>query len=134
MTDLFLCMMATIARPSRQEVVKLFTLTPGYLCVVRLAHRSSASFAVTFSPWPITMSEICSGINTTVKQTTKLQGEKTVRFYAVSEHNTGIRFNQRIVLPKSTHVRSMCTANSTVHPEVEATASNDKILSNTSLK
>lgn len=32
---LFLCMMATIASPSLQDVVKLLTLTPGYLWVVR---------------------------------------------------------------------------------------------------
>uniref|UniRef100_A0A182TZC3 Uncharacterized protein n=1 Tax=Anopheles melas TaxID=34690 RepID=A0A182TZC3_9DIPT len=46
------------AKPSRHELVKSFTRTPGYLAVERRAHRSSASRAVRLSSCPTTMSEI----------------------------------------------------------------------------
>jgi len=46
------------AKPSRHELVKSVTWTPGYLAVVRLAHLNNASRADTFGSWPTTISDI----------------------------------------------------------------------------
>ena len=63
-------MMALKARPSFHEDVKSLTRTPGYLAVVRWAHRSKASRAVRDSSCPTIMSEICT-IATKKKKTIK---------------------------------------------------------------
>jgi hypothetical protein len=47
------------AKPSRHELVKSVTRTPGYLAVVRLAHLNNASRADTLGSWPTTISDIC---------------------------------------------------------------------------
>jgi len=47
------------AKPSRHELVKSVTWTPGYLAVVRLAHLNKASRADIFGSWPTTISDIC---------------------------------------------------------------------------
>jgi len=51
-------MMALNAMPSRHELVKSVTRTPGYLAVERLAHLNNASRADTLGSCPTTMSDI----------------------------------------------------------------------------
>ena len=46
------------ARPSFHDEVKSLTRTPGYLAVVRWAHRNRASRAVSDSSCPTMMSDI----------------------------------------------------------------------------
>lgn len=46
------------AKPSRHELVKSVTRTPGYLAVERLAHLNNASRADTLGSWPTTISDI----------------------------------------------------------------------------
>ena len=58
-TYLLRWMMALKARPSFHELVKSLTRTPGYLAVVRCAHRRRASRAVSDSSCPTMISDIC---------------------------------------------------------------------------
>ena len=73
----FLWMRALKARPSRQLLVKSATRTPGYLAVLRRAHRRRASRAETFSSCPTTMSPIWR----------RNKNHKVSEFYNKLKHN-----------------------------------------------